>query len=408
MNKKFFAVLLAVLCAVSVFALGACGNDSDGGGNINARYFAYNEDDEKYEEDYYLDIDGENFKMAFGEESPVRSISGAVQKKDTELTLLVTSEGVETVYMKGRINAGIIYFYTDEGRLWFCEDGKVPADADFEAIIKYDSSKGKAAVASIDNGTATTVDIPSEHDGDTVTKIGGDSGALLSNCEGLERINLPASITEIKGSVFSDFEGEISFAASSTIKTIGEFAFASYAGRRLKLPASVETIEEGAFSFSTVDELDLTALKVVNCPDLSYFEGKKIKLPATIRNIPEDSFSGCSAEVDFGTNNVLIEIGRRSFYGYEGKTVVMPVSVKTIGEEAFYFSTIESIVIPVNVTTIKAQAFDLCSKLNNVTFLVTSGWKTSSYSGDTYSISVTNPATNATELANSYYDWVRV
>ncbi len=408
MNRKFFAAFIAMLCAAAcVFALGAC-TRRDGGGSVSpSRYIAYDVDDKEYDEEYYLDITDTNFKMTFGEESEVRSISGEVKKSGTELTLLVTKEGVETVFMKGRIGGGIIYIPTSDGRIWFCERGKTPADANFDAIIKYDSSKGKATVTSVDNGTVKILEIPSAHGGDTVTTI----GKAFTKCEGLERINLPATITEIKEYAFDDFDGDVIFAAESQIKAIGDYAFYEFSGGTLKLPSSVETISDDAFNSCSAEVLDLTALKLTNCPKIRYCDADKIMLPVTIENIPESAFYGSSAVIDFGANTVLTEIGEGVFVYYDGATVILPSALKTIGEQAFAYSDIESITIPASVTKIKVGAFRGCYDLKSVTFKNTKGWRKVDTYGiyDPVSVTVTNPSANASALVDEAYDmeWVR-
>jgi len=408
MNKKFFAAFFAVLCAAAcVFALGACTHRDGDRGASTARYLAYDVDEKKYDEEYYLDINGTGFKMTFGEESEVRSVSGEAKKIGTELTLLVTKEGVETVFMKGRIGGGIIYIPSSYGRIWFCERGKTPADANFDAIIKCDSSKGKATVTSVDNGTVKILDIPSVHDGDTVTTI----GTAFTKCEGLERINLPATITEIKEYAFGGFDGDVVFDAESQIKTIGDSAFYNFSGGTLKLPASVETIADDAFDSCSAEVLDLTALKLTNCPKIKYCKAGKIMLPVTVKNIPENAFYGSSAEIDFGANTVLTEIGSGVFEYYDGATVILPSALKTIGENAFAYSGIESITIPASVTKIKAGAFRGCYDLKSVTFKNTKGWRKVDTYGfdDPVSVTVTNPSANASALVDDAYgvEWVR-
>lgn len=405
MVKKFFSVICAVLCAVGImFTLGACDDDKN---NISKRYISYDVEEKDYDTEYYLDIDYPNFKMHFGEDSDIRSVSGAVETQGTEIKLIVTKDGVESVFMRGRIKDGVFYSPTESGRIWFCEDGKTPNDAQFDSFIKFESSKGKATVVSVDNGTQDTVEIPSEHDGDTVTAIGVSP---FSSCVGLKSVTVPSSVTDLGEFAFSHYDGDIIFDKNSKLNNIAANAFSFYGGNKLTLPASVQSIDDRAFSSCEVNILDFSALKINRCPIVQFFEGSKIILPNTVSYITKNSFMGTTAQIDFGSNNMIYEISEYAFSSYGGTTVKLPASVHTIKANAFSGSDITSITIPSNVTKIEASAFSLCVDLESVVFEDTLYWyKKNTLNSGKEAVGVWNATANATELTSSYsYDWVRI
>ncbi|MBQ2768575.1 MAG: leucine-rich repeat protein [Clostridia bacterium] len=77
----------------------------------------------------------------------------------------------------------------------------------------------------------------------------------------------------------------------------------------------------------------------------------------------------------------------------------------SIGAESFTDKCFESIVIPDSVTSIGSWVFSGCDSLASITFENTVGWELS----DGTDIGVTNPATNATYLEDTYafYLWLR-
>lgn len=88
----------------------------------------------------------------------------------------------------------------------------------------------------------------------------------------------------------------------------------------------------------------------------------------------------------------------------ESITFAANSQLATIGSMTFVSSKLTSIIIPASVTSIGSSSFQNVDTLTSVTFENTSGWKTGSYS-----IDVTDPATNATNIKGSRanYTWTR-
>ena len=87
-------------------------------------------------------------------------------------------------------------------------------------------------------------------------------------------------------------------------------------------------------------------------------------------------------------------------------SITIPDSVTTIGKYTFDGCTsLKSVTVPANVTKIGSSAFNGCTSLKNVTFEDTSTWYYTSRSDytDGTAIDVTDAATNATNLTETYY-----
>ncbi len=132
----------------------------------------------------------------------------------------------------------------------------------------------------------------------------------------IKKVTISSGVTSIGDRVFYGCENIQSVSISDSVKSIGEEAFFGAGMKQLKIPDSVTSIDEGAFTFCT----NLTS----------------IVLPKGITKISEDTFTGCR----------------------KLKTVDIPNSVKIIEEGAFYMcDSLTSVTIPRNVKTVESHVF---------------------------------------------------
>ncbi len=143
------------------------------------------------------------------------------------------------------------------------------------------------------------------------------------------------NITALPTQAFYNSKNVENLILPNTLTTIGEQMFYQSKLKTVVIPASVETIEEFAFT---------------NCTALT-----SIEIPASVEEIGAAAFKGCSqlATVIFekGSQLETIGAGSRYFYG--------------VFSDCTALTAIE---IPANVKTIGAAAFAYCSKLTTVTF----------------------------------------
>ena len=212
-----------------------------------------------------------------------------------------------------------------------------------------------------------------------------------------------------------------------TLTTIGKEMFYRSKLKSVVIPASVETIEAGAFmgcsSLATVTFEKGSQLKTIGGGYSSYYPNyygafldctalTSIEIPASVETIEAAAFMRCSklATVTFEKGSQLKTIGGDYSSYYYGvfsdctalKSIEIPASVETIEAAAFkgcsslatvtfekgsqlktigggyyyhyYYgvfsdcTALKSIEIPASVETIEATAFSLCSSLATVTF----------------------------------------
>lgn len=153
----------------------------------------------------------------------------------------------------------------------------------------------------------------------------------------------------------------------------------------------------------------------------SLFQGAtnltSITLPGSVNTIRASVFRDCTALTSIVLPEGLETIGAYVFTNCTNlKSVSLPNSLKTIGAtaqfSAFYGCTsLTSITIPANVTFISYGTFQNCSKLTSVIFAdTTKTWAINNTDGTgNTTVSVENPATNATNLVTKYYNkyWVK-
>ena len=197
--------------------------------------------------------------------------------------------------------------------------------------------------------------------------------SAFSDCTALTSVEIPASVETIEAAAFRNCSSllSVTFEKGSLLKTIGGQGLLNYdtesygafsyctALTFIEIPASVETIEASAFggcsSLSSIIFEDGALLKTIG--GNAFRACKKliaIEIPANVEIIEDAAFRGCSflSIVTFKKGSHLKAIGG-------GKTI----------DGAFsYCTALTSIEIPASVETIEKAAFRGCSSLSTVTF----------------------------------------
>ena len=199
-------------------------------------------------------------------------------------------------------------------------------------------------------------------------------------------IEIPASVETIEVGAFNNCIAlqTVTFEKGTQLKTIGEVhdyhdihgAFYGCTSlTTIEIPASVETIKYSAFN-------GCTSLKTVTFEKgskLKMIEGSlfsdctsltSIEIPASVETIREDAFARCTS-----LQTVTFEKGSKlkTVDGFNECTslitIEIPASVETIEYGAFAGCTsLTMIEIPASVETIREDAFARCTSLQTVTF----------------------------------------
>lgn len=188
-------------------------------------------------------------------------------------------------------------------------------------------------------------------------------------------------------------QGGTTFAVPNGVTAIGADAF-----RDAKLLTSV-TLP------GTLESIGSTAF--YNCAALL-----GITVPASVTAIGVEAFANCLGllSVNFlGTG--LTTVAASTFYNCKALTAItLPEGVTTVSSEAFTGCLeLQSVVLPASVKTVQSRAFASCPKLTSVTFGTTSGWYAVAKANDKpdtgTALTVTEAATNATNLTTTYIDY---
>lgn len=134
----------------------------------------------------------------------------------------------------------------------------------------------------------------------------------------------------------------------SSLKTIGEAAFAGAQITSLQLPAGLKTIAGRAFS---------------QCAKLL-----DINIPESVTAIGQEAFANCSGALRIVINGAVTEIGKEAFTRNSSvQTVSIGAGTPAIGEWMFFgCSSLIKVTIPVTITSIGESAFRSCSQLTEI------------------------------------------
>ena len=203
----------------------------------------------------------------------------------------------------------------------------------------------------------------------SVTSIGDNA---FFNCLSLSKIVIPASVTSIGNSTFSHCFSLSNIVIPTSVTSIGDSAFYNCSSlSSIDIPDSVTRIGEYAFSYchslsNIVIPASVTSIGdsvFSNCRSLS-----NIVIPASVTSIGNSAFSHCRSLSNIVIPNSVISIGYWTFsYCLFLSNIAIPASVTSIGGWAFSgCSSLSNIVIPASVASIESSAFDGCNFPNNL------------------------------------------
>ena len=186
------------------------------------------------------------------------------------------------------------------------------------------------------------------------------AAGTFQNCDDLEGVTIPNSVTSIGYYAFRNCSGLTSITIPSSVTSIGDSAFSGCSGlTSIIIPDSVTSIGIGAFS---------------GCSGLT-----SIIIPDSVTSIGYYAFQNCSGltsitvestnPVYHSAGNCLIETASKTLIlGCNTSVIPSDGSVTSIGNSAFSgCSGLTSITIPDSVTSIGSSAFSGCSRLTSIT-----------------------------------------
>ena len=305
---------------------------------------------------------------------------------------------------------------------------EVLTDGNFYYMVNKDGKSVMITHYNSGETTETSVTIPSEIDGKSVTAIGNEAfyqntsltsltisgnvsyigNSAFEGCTKLANLSLPDSITTVDFCAFKGCTNLADFTIPEGITSIGDSAFKDCTSlTSLTIPDSATSISSD--TFSGCSNLETIKVKEGNtvydsrnncnaiiqtgnntlisgCKNSHIPEGitsiapyafqecnglEALTIPDSVTSIGECAFYGCSSLTALAIPNNVTSIGYSAFKGCSGlKSVNIPNNLSTIEHTTFKdCSSLESLTIPSSVDTIWNHAFENCSNLANLNLL---------------------------------------
>ena len=310
---------------------------------------------------------------------PYSSFGGCTSLK--EITGYYTTLSTVITYIKENNSINAINIL-DEDTLYSSKDGVVYTE-DFKTLVRY--PWGRTGAYTVLDGTEEVKDVFLDATGltaitfpDTLVKL----HASFTNCDLIEEISLPASLTSLYVGAFSGVsslkkitidENNTSFKVIDNIVYTkdGETLYTAIGGLEgdIVVPDGVTTIGSSAFSGSekitsvilpqTVETIKADAFK--DCIGL-----ERIEMPKTLKKLESGIFTNCKS-----LKTVTIPDGITSlastFSGCESlESIIIPDGVTTLNQTFRSCTSLKSIEIPETLININSMSFWGCSSLDNV------------------------------------------
>lgn len=161
----------------------------------------------------------------------------------------------------------------------------------------------------------------------------------FADATGLERLDIPATVTFIGEKAFENVRGTVAFDGGSEIIRIEAKTFAEYKGSAMRIPDKVAEIADGAFENSNIEYITVKRDVILgdgvfkgcqylreaeilieeipfatfeNCVNLT-----RVSIPY-INKVADRAFYGCVKLADIAFTSEVNSIGARAFYGCDG------------------------------------------------------------------------------------------
>ena len=194
---------------------------------------------------------------------------------------------------------------------------------------------------------------------------------LYLNGELVTELNIPNTVTAIKGFAFYGYKNITSVNIPSSVTSIEGHAFYGCTSiTSVNIPSSVTSIEDYAFAgCSNLTSVSLSEGLVsigrgvfISCGFTS------IIIPDGVKSIDGEAFENCRNLVSIELPESLVKLWSNVFYECTSLTsVVIPKGITSIERYTFYGCTnLTSVTLPENLGIIKDYAFSRCSNLTSI------------------------------------------
>lgn len=185
-------------------------------------------------------------------------------------------------------------------------------------------------------------------------------GARAFRHTGIEKMNIPSSVTEINNYTFDGCESLTDVKLGGNVTRIGKFAFNEcFALENVTGTGKVKRVEDFAFYDNKLMELDTTLNNLTYAGEYAFAYCNSAVLD-TIKNmsyIGDGAFMYCFniSTVHIGGN--IDVVGAESFRGTRITSLTLDEGIRSIGNYAFMSTQIKELVLPNSIRTIGTYAF---------------------------------------------------
>lgn len=311
----------------------------------------------------------------------VVSISNYAFKRNNKLTIVYyrgtmadwrTSVNIDTVDSgNDAITNATRYYYsenmpTTEGHWWHYVDGKPTIWAEFgssDPTWEYIDVEDGIGIVGFDTLSATTMNIPSEIDGNEVCSI--EQNCIIHNSSNITSLHIPNTITNVKIYFYNWIFPKLSSVYITDLNKFLNINFYQSPLHCAKLYLNGEIVKE-----VTIDQNTATGLFK------GYTSLEKATITNNVQTINSSLFYGCTNLKEVVLSEGLEAIYSSAFYGCSSlKEIIIPDSVTTINSSAFYGSGLQTLYIGSGVHTIQSDAF---SNISNISITFADGCNPSS------------------------------
>ena len=212
----------------------------------------------------------------------------------------------------------------------------------------------------------TSVTLP-----DTIRVIGDYAFQTGWGQSSITSMNLPEGLEEVGANAL--YYVPVDFKLPSTLKRIGNSAFAHSGITEIHFGNAIEAVGDRAFNFcKQLVKAELTK-ETQNCEGLYLYCDKlaEVTIEDGVTYIPENCFFDCAAMTSVVLPDSVTELGKSAFYGCDFSSLdfLNTGSVKTLGEFCFAGNdNLHDIVLPDSVTYVGANQFYWCKYVKTITF----------------------------------------
>ena len=218
----------------------------------------------------------------------------------------------------------------------------------------------------------TSIEIPN-----SVTEIRGYAGV---DCVGLTSIEIPNSVTKIRNSAFTGCTGLTSIEIPNSVTMIEKYAFGGCSSLT-SVQWNVTKCKDFNYDMGPFKDCkQVTSFtfgdNVEHIPNFLCFGMSKlasITIPNSVTSIGSNVFDGCSSLTSITIPNSVTSMGYNVFDGCSSLTSIeIPNSLTSIEDYTFAnCSSLPSIIIPNSITFIGSKAFYYCKSLTFITIEAT-------------------------------------